>query len=239
VWQKLGDGAGGHKDTLGNPFAPFAFGSKYGLREVARDEALLLGVIKPTDDPIKAMVRAYMKRNWAPLEKELGKMGDHEPRAVVPRVVSKAEAAGLDPDLIRAMKKSLAVQEDGTIRLRREMDKELAAADAAYKARSAMRNRAVLHDAILNSGTSLGALLGWITRRLGKMQAARAFDRVHTRKGGMRGKIGHPIQYKKVDSGEAARIKAATGLDVAGFHHSLDDSSLRHIHKRHGDVRNE
>jgi len=44
VWQKLGDGAGGHTDTLGNPYAPFAFGSGYGLREVPREEALLIGV---------------------------------------------------------------------------------------------------------------------------------------------------------------------------------------------------
>jgi hypothetical protein len=117
VWQKLGDGAGGHEDTLGNPFPPFAFGSKYGLREVARDEALLLGVLTPSQPG-----------------------QSRQPGQAVPRVQSKAEAAGLDPALVAAMRRDLAKQEDGTLRLRREMDKELAAADAAYQKRR-LRNR--------------------------------------------------------------------------------------------------
>jgi len=49
VWTNLGAGAGGYPDTLGNPFAPFAFGSGFGLREVPRDEALLIGVMEPED----------------------------------------------------------------------------------------------------------------------------------------------------------------------------------------------
>ncbi len=214
VWQNLGDGAGGYKDTLGNPFAPFAFGSKYGVREVARDECLILGVI--TDQKSEPDTQA-------------GK----EP-AAVPAVRSKASAAGLDPALIEAMKRDLARQEDGSVRLKRQLDQELAAADKAYRARNAARNRLWLHGVIMNSGTHVGALLGWITRRMGKQQAGKAYDKVHTRKGGMRGKIGHPIQYKKVDSAEAQRIRAATGLDVAGYTHALDDSSIRHIHKQHG-----
>jgi hypothetical protein len=117
VWQKLGDGAGGHTDTLGNPFAPFAFGSKYGLREVARDEALLLGVITSGEE-----VKEEVKRG-------------------LPRVKSKAEAAGLDPALIAAMRRDLAKQ---------EMDKELAAADAADKKRN-MHNRRMILAAALQS----------------------------------------------------------------------------------------
>jgi len=50
VWANLGAGAGGYKDTLGNPFPPFAFGSGHGLREVPRDEALLIGVMEPDDE---------------------------------------------------------------------------------------------------------------------------------------------------------------------------------------------
>lgn len=50
VWRKLGEGAGGYKDTLGNPFAPFAFGSGYGLRELPRGECLMLGVIEEGDE---------------------------------------------------------------------------------------------------------------------------------------------------------------------------------------------
>jgi hypothetical protein len=45
VWQALGDGVGGYEDTLGNPWPPFAFNSGYGIRQVGREEALLLGVI--------------------------------------------------------------------------------------------------------------------------------------------------------------------------------------------------
>lgn len=49
VWVQLGAGAGGYRDTLGNPFAPFAFGSGYGLRELPRGECLLIGVITEDD----------------------------------------------------------------------------------------------------------------------------------------------------------------------------------------------
>jgi hypothetical protein len=49
VWQALGDGVGGFEDTLGNPFPPFAYGSGYGIRQIKREEALLLGVIVEED----------------------------------------------------------------------------------------------------------------------------------------------------------------------------------------------
>lgn len=39
LWQALGDGAGGHEDTLGNPYPPFAFGSGMWVREISRAEA--------------------------------------------------------------------------------------------------------------------------------------------------------------------------------------------------------
>lgn len=45
VWQNLGDGAGGYDDTLGNPFAPFAFNSGMRTRLISRREAEQLGVI--------------------------------------------------------------------------------------------------------------------------------------------------------------------------------------------------
>lgn len=127
VWQSLGDGSGGYKDTLGNPFAPFAFGSKYGLREVARDTCLLLGVIEP-DEAVKPA--------------EAAKTPPIKP------VQSKAEAAGLDPKLIEAMKRDLARQEDGSIRLKRELDAELAAADKAYRERNTRNRRTLLAAAL-------------------------------------------------------------------------------------------
>ena len=45
VWQALGDGAGGYDDTLGNPFAPFAFNSGYGTDGVPTKECVELGLL--------------------------------------------------------------------------------------------------------------------------------------------------------------------------------------------------
>ena len=45
IWRALGDGVGGFRDTLGNPYPPFAFGSSYGWREVDRVEAIELGLL--------------------------------------------------------------------------------------------------------------------------------------------------------------------------------------------------
>jgi hypothetical protein len=48
IWQALGDGAGGYRDTLGNPWPPFAFRSGMGVIEVSRDDAMDLGLIDET-----------------------------------------------------------------------------------------------------------------------------------------------------------------------------------------------
>lgn len=50
VWQNLGDGAGGYTDTLGNSWAPFAFGSGMGTRLIGRKEAVEEGVIEDDDE---------------------------------------------------------------------------------------------------------------------------------------------------------------------------------------------
>jgi len=47
IWQALGNGAGGFRDTLGNPFPPFAFGSGLAWMEVDRDECIELGLVSP------------------------------------------------------------------------------------------------------------------------------------------------------------------------------------------------
>lgn len=44
IWQALGDGAGGYRDTLGNPYPPFAFGSGMGWEDVTREECEELGL---------------------------------------------------------------------------------------------------------------------------------------------------------------------------------------------------
>jgi hypothetical protein len=46
IWQALGDGAGGYKDTLGQAWSPFAFNTGMWDRDVARKDALELGVIE-------------------------------------------------------------------------------------------------------------------------------------------------------------------------------------------------
>lgn len=44
IWDKIGAGAGGYKDTLGNPFPPFAFNSGIDWEDVDADEAEKLGI---------------------------------------------------------------------------------------------------------------------------------------------------------------------------------------------------
>lgn len=46
IWAALGDGAGGFRDAIGNPFPPFAFGSGMAWQRVARDEAAALGLVE-------------------------------------------------------------------------------------------------------------------------------------------------------------------------------------------------
>lgn len=205
VWIKLGEGAGGYKDTLGNPFAPFAFGSGYGLREVPRAECLLIGVIEEGDEAAKMPVT---------LQKAL-----------------KAQAKQIDPKILSQFD-DLELEDDGEwLRLARE---KRAKAEAAYQ----MRNRLRTAAALMNGGTRAGALLGWITRRMGKMFAGQAYDKVLGLKKPQKARL-KSWRYKKVDSAEAARIEAATGYDVAGHYHALDHSALLHIHKQHGDARKE
>ena len=43
IWQALGDGAGGFRDTFGNPFPPFAYGSGLGWEDVDAEECAELG----------------------------------------------------------------------------------------------------------------------------------------------------------------------------------------------------
>ena len=44
VWQALGEGAGGFRDTLLNPYPPLAFNSGMGWEDVAREECDELGL---------------------------------------------------------------------------------------------------------------------------------------------------------------------------------------------------
>ena len=44
IWQELGNGAGGFRDTLMNPYPPFAFSSTMAWEPVGRDECAALGL---------------------------------------------------------------------------------------------------------------------------------------------------------------------------------------------------
>lgn len=51
IWAALGNGAGGYRDTLGNPYPPFAFSSGMAWAGVDRRECIRLGLIGPHDRP--------------------------------------------------------------------------------------------------------------------------------------------------------------------------------------------
>jgi len=40
--------------------------------------------------------------------------------------------------------------------------------------------------------------------------------------------------YRRIEEDEATRIRRATGLDLQGYRHTIDDSAVRHILNRHG-----
>jgi hypothetical protein len=48
IWAALGEGAGGFRDTLGNPYPPFAWGSGLTWIDIPRDECIALGLVKET-----------------------------------------------------------------------------------------------------------------------------------------------------------------------------------------------
>ena len=63
IWQALGDGAGGFRDTLGNPFPPFVYSSTMAWEPVDRGECAALGL-----DPDGA---SGSKATLSPSEREI------------------------------------------------------------------------------------------------------------------------------------------------------------------------
>ena len=51
IWQALGNGAGGYRDTLGNPWPPFAFNSGMNVIDVSRQDAQSLGLLSSDETP--------------------------------------------------------------------------------------------------------------------------------------------------------------------------------------------
>lgn len=51
IWAALGNGAGGYRDTLGNPYPPFAHSSGMAWAGVLRRDCIRMGLIGPDDHP--------------------------------------------------------------------------------------------------------------------------------------------------------------------------------------------
>lgn len=51
IWAALGNGAGGYRDTLGNPYPPFAFSSGMAWAGVLRRDCIRMGLIGTDDRP--------------------------------------------------------------------------------------------------------------------------------------------------------------------------------------------
>lgn len=66
IWQALGDGAGGFRDTLGNPYPPFAFGSSYAWFPVDRIEAKELGLLDEENGERKTANRSPFTAHRSP-----------------------------------------------------------------------------------------------------------------------------------------------------------------------------
>jgi len=73
IWQALGDGVGGYRDTLGNPFPPFAFGSGKGWKARDREDCLAFGLITADETP------GEMKGQLTPDEQKANEIFDRLP----------------------------------------------------------------------------------------------------------------------------------------------------------------
>ena len=74
IWQALGDGAGGYRDTLGNPYPPFAYGSGLAWADVSRDEAIELGLIQP-DEQVPAPAAPSLSPSEADIADAVSRLG--------------------------------------------------------------------------------------------------------------------------------------------------------------------
>lgn len=72
IWQRLGDGEGGWRDTLGNPFPPFAFNSGMAWRDVPADEARRAGLVPPAEMEPQRPVLTPGERDIAEAAERLG-----------------------------------------------------------------------------------------------------------------------------------------------------------------------
>ena len=74
IWAALGNGAGGYRDTLGNPYPPFAYGSGLAWADVSRDEAIELGLIQP-DEQVPAPAAPSLSPSEADIADAVSRLG--------------------------------------------------------------------------------------------------------------------------------------------------------------------
>ena len=72
IWQALGDGEGGFRDTLGNPYPPFAYGSGMGWEDVDAEECEELGLSTDGAEAPRAVSLSPGEREIADAVKRLG-----------------------------------------------------------------------------------------------------------------------------------------------------------------------
>ena len=133
VWIKLGAGAGGYRDTLGNPFAPFAFGSGYGLRELPRGECLLIGVI--TEDDVIAKMPVTLQGALKAQAKKID-----------PKILAEFDDLEDDGEWLR-----LAKAKQDKVEAARKLTNRLATWVQNRRAAQAMRARCTRLAQLLNS----------------------------------------------------------------------------------------
>lgn len=72
IWQALGDGAGGFRDTLGNPFPPFAYSSGMAWVAVDRETCERLGLSGPEPETVPSASLSPAEKDIADAASRLG-----------------------------------------------------------------------------------------------------------------------------------------------------------------------
>lgn len=79
IWALLGAGEGGYKDTLGNPFPPFAFNSGMDWDEVGREDCERLGILP---DEVRKPKSQDLTPGEADFKRVAQKLGPEEMRRI-------------------------------------------------------------------------------------------------------------------------------------------------------------
>ena len=72
IWQALGDGAGGFRDTLGNPYPPFAYSSGMAWVAVDRETCERLGLSGPEPETVPSASLSPAEKDIADAASRLG-----------------------------------------------------------------------------------------------------------------------------------------------------------------------